>query len=116
MQDINFGDRRIFERIPAKLTARCIDLYSKNTSLAQTCDISAQGVGLVTDKEFLPHSPLEVWLQSPNNGESLLFGGEVVWTKLIEPNKYRVGINFKKVELMRVSQILRSIVTRARYY
>ena len=107
MQDKKFLDRRIFERIPVKLPLRFSYPNSDTEGLAQTQDISAVGIGLVTDRELLPRTPLDMWLQIPDKGKPLRIIGEVVWSDMIEPNKYRVGINLEKAELMEISRVLR---------
>jgi hypothetical protein len=108
MQETKLLDRRIFERIPVKLPLRFLYPTSNKEGLAQTQDISAEGVGLLTNRELLPHTPLEMWLQIPDKGEPLHTMGEVVWSKMIEPNKYRVGISLEKAELMGMSRVLRT--------
>ncbi len=108
MQEIKFLDRRIFERIPVKLPLRFLYPTSVTEGLAQTEDISAAGIGLVTDRELLPRTPLEMWLQIPDKGEPFHTTGEVAWSKMIEPNKYKVGISLEKAELMEMSRVLRT--------
>jgi hypothetical protein len=108
MQETNFLDRRIFERIPVKLSLRFLYPTSDTENLAQTQDISAAGIGLVTDRELLPRDHLEMWLQIPDKGEPLHTTGEVAWSNIIEPNKYKVGISLEKVELMEMSRVLRT--------
>jgi hypothetical protein len=107
MQEITLLDRRVFERIPVGLPLRFLYSNSNREGLAQTQNISAIGIGLVTDRELLPRDHLEMWLQIPDKGEPLHITGEVVWSKMIEPNKYRVGISFEKAELMEMSRVLR---------
>jgi hypothetical protein len=108
MQETKLLDRRIFERIPVNLTLKFLYPNSDTEGLAQTQDISAAGIGLVTDRELLPRTPLEMWLQMPDKGEPLHTTGEVVWSKMIEPNKYRVGISLEKAELIGMSRVLRT--------
>jgi hypothetical protein len=109
MQEARFIDRRIFERIPVKLPLRFLYPDSNKEGLAQTEDISAEGIGLLTDRELLPSTPLEVWLQIPDKGEPLHTMGEVVWSQMIGPNKHRAGIRLEKLELMGMSRALRTI-------
>jgi Tfp pilus assembly protein PilZ len=107
MQNLGFEDRRIFERIPVKLPLKYLDLQSNKESLAQTRDISAEGIGLVTDREFLPGAPLEIWLEIPDKGEPLYVKAEVVWSRVIGLNKYRSGISLEKPQLLEISRVLR---------
>jgi hypothetical protein len=106
MQEITLLDRRIFERIPVKLPLRFLDSTSKREISAQTCDISAKGIGIVTDEKLLPYTSLEIWLQIPNQEHPLYTRGKVVWSNEVEPNQYRSGIHLEKTELMAFSPIL----------
>ena len=107
MQETKFLDRRTFERIPVKLPLRFSYPTSDTECLAQTDNISATGIGLVTDRELVPCTLLEMWMQIPDKGKPLHIIGEVVWSNMIKPNKYRVGISFEKAELMEMSRVLR---------
>lgn len=108
MQKAEFVDRRIFERIPVKLSLRFLDLHSNKESLGQTQDISAKGIGLLTEEKLSPATPLEMWLQIPDKGDPLYTRGNVVWSDKVEPNKYRVGIALEKADLMGISRVLRA--------
>jgi hypothetical protein len=101
-------DRRIFARFPASFPLRFIDLHNNQEGEAQTQDFSAKGIGLVANKELNPNVPLEMWLKVPDRGEPLYARGEVVWSKRLEPNKYRVGVELEKADLMGMSRIFRT--------
>jgi hypothetical protein len=105
----SWRDRRIFERIPAKLSLRFRDMQANQWALAETQDISAKGIGLVSEKEFPPKTPLEMWLPIIDKGEIFYTRGNVAWSEILGPNKYRVGVELEKPELMGISQVLRAI-------
>jgi hypothetical protein len=107
MQKAEFRDRRAYERIPARLFLRYLNLDSDKEGSAQTRDISANGIGLFTEEELLPHTILEIWLHIPDRGEPLYTKGEVVWSKMIEPNRYRSGVHLEKVDFMAMARIVR---------
>jgi len=104
----NMEDRRIFARFPARFPLRFMELATNKEGEAQTQDISAKGIGLVADREFSPHTPLEMWLNIPDHHEPFYTRGEVVWSNRLEPNKYRVGIELEKAELMGLSRLFRA--------
>lgn len=101
-------DRRIFARFPMKLPLRFIEGEAAQECTAETCDVSAKGIGLVTQQAFRPGVPLEMWLQMPDRNEPLYTRGEVVWSQMLEPNKYRTGIELEKAELMAMSRVFRA--------
>lgn len=107
MEKNGFSDRRIFERFYAKIALRFLDLNSNREGKAQTVDISANGIGMVTSEELAPRTPLEIWLEIPDKAEPLYTRGEVAWVKQTQPDKYRVGVNLEGADLMGISRILR---------
>jgi len=108
MQKPDFEDRRIFERIPTKLSLRFLEQPTNREGLAQTQDISAKGVGLLAKDELFPHTPVEMWLQIPNKDTPVYLRGEVVWSRPAESENYRVGVNLDRAELMGMSAVLRT--------
>ena len=109
MQKQDYIDRRIFARIPIKVSLRLLCPHTDKESRAQTSDISAKGIGLVVEEKLQPLTPIEMWLQMPNQDQPYYARGEVVWSKPTESNKYRVGINLERADLMGMSQVLRRI-------
>jgi hypothetical protein len=109
MLEKTFEDRRIFERFPARLSLKFLDLDSNREGQAESCDISAKGIGLVTNEELSPNTALEMWLNIPDKGEPLYTRGEVVWSRMLEPSKYRAGIELEKADLMGMARVLRTI-------
>jgi len=107
MQRQEFRDRRAYQRIPVRLFLRYFNLHSNKEGSAETRDISANGIGLFTEEDLSPRTPLEIWLQIPDRGEPLYTKGKVVWSKMIEPNRYRAGVCLEKVDFMAMSRIVR---------
>ena len=102
-------DRRIFARFPTEFPLRFLDLKRGKEGQAQTQDISAKGIGLLTNEELSAHSPLEMWLEIPDKGEPLYARGEVAWSKPRGRDEYRVGVNLERADLMGMSRVLRTM-------
>lgn len=109
MQNKGFEDRRIFQRFPVSLSLRFLDRSLNKWGLAQACDISAKGVGLAIERELPIRTPLEVWLEIPNRGESYYTTGKVAWIEPLELNKYRAGVSLERLDFIGIAQILREI-------
>ncbi len=109
MQEKRIEDRRMFERIPAKFSVGYLDLSSRTSNRAETFDISANGIGIVTNKELPADASLDVWVDIPNSSEPLHVRGDVTWSKMVEPNKYKVGVLLDTIKLMEMSRILRAM-------
>ena len=109
-EEERFEDKRVFARFPAKLSMRCLEISTNREVGGLTQDISAKGVGLVTDVNLTPRSAVEVWLDIPDQGEPLYARGEVAWSKEVGLDQYRAGISLEKADFMGLSRVLR--VTR----
>jgi hypothetical protein len=107
MPEASFSDKRIFERFAMRLPLRFLDPRSNTEGRARTQDISAKGMGLLSDVKLQPNTPLELWLEIPDHGEPLYTRGEVVWSKMVAPNEFRTGVNLEKADLMGLSRVLR---------
>ena len=101
-------DRRIFARFPVNYPLRFIDLNTNREGEARAENFSAKGLGVVTNKELNARTPLEMWLKVPDRGDPLYARGEVVWSERLEPDKYRVGVELEKADLMGISRIFRA--------
>lgn len=107
--DEEMQDRRIFARFPTEIPLRVLDMNRGREGQAQTQDISAKGIGLLTNEELSPHTPLEMWLEIPDKGEPLYTRGEVVWSKSQGADEYRVGVDLERADLMGISRVLRAM-------
>ena len=61
----------------------------------------------MTEEELQRYTPLEMQLQIPDKDELLYVRGKVVWSKMIEANKYRTGIKLEKMDLVDLMELLR---------
>jgi len=104
-EDMN--DHRIFERFKRELPVRFMGVDGKEGQ-AQTFDVSAKGLGLVTTNELNRYAPLEIWLNVPNSTEALYTRGQVVWSKLGGNTGYRCGVELERADFMGISSLLRS--------
>jgi hypothetical protein len=102
------NDHRIFERFSKQFPARFIGLNDGKEGSAQTFDVSAKGLGLLTKQELKTHAALEIWLDVPSSTEPLYTRGQVVWSKLGGKDVYRTGIELEKADLMGISRLLRA--------
>lgn len=100
-------DRRIFERIDARFPVRFLDPSSGREGRADTVDISANGVGFVTPEALSVNTPLEMWLDIPDQNEPLYARGEVVWSRpYTASGKMRFGVQLEKAQLMGLARAL----------
>lgn len=109
MEKPGFKERRAFKRIPVEIRLRYKNVDLKGEAFAQTQNVSANGICMIT-KEALPaKTPLEIWLQVPDTGEQIYIKGIVVWSSMIEPDKYKAGVKLENPELNPIALALKSI-------
>lgn len=108
MQNAKFEDRRIFARLTAKIPLKYLDVESGREGEAQTLDVSAKGIGLVSAGELKPRTPLEMWLKVADRDEPFYTRGEVVWSKPVAEHEYRAGISLERADLLGLSRALRA--------
>ena len=101
-------DRRVFERFPVALPVNLIDLDAGKELDANTCDVSAKGVGIVSQEYLQPGNRLELWLNIKDGREPFYTKGTVMWAGQQEAGKYRAGISLERAELMGMARIFRS--------
>ena len=100
-------DRRGFERINTKIPLRFLKPTNGREGTADTVDICANGLGLVTNENLSAMTPLEMWLGIPDQHEPLYTRGEVIWSEpLSSTGEHRVGVRLEKAELMGLARIL----------
>jgi hypothetical protein len=109
MEEEKIQDRRIFDRFSAKFPIKLINLWENSESEGEADDISAKGIGFSSKEELKPRTPLEMWLNIPDKGEPLYTRGEVVWSRMVEPKNFKIGVNLEKADLMGLSRILRIV-------
>ena len=100
-------DHRIFARMPVKFPMRYLEPRSGGEGFAQTQDISAKGMGIMSSDALPRKTSLEMWVEVPDKGEPLYTRGEVVWSQMVAPQKYRIGVNLEKADLMGLSRVMR---------
>jgi len=100
-------DRRVFTRIEARLPLRFKDLNQGREGSAETINISASGLGIVTNKNLTIKSSLEMWLYIPDHHEPLHMRAEVIWSIDLAGTDYkRIGVRLEKEELMGLARAL----------
>ncbi|MFA5114725.1 MAG: PilZ domain-containing protein [Candidatus Omnitrophota bacterium] len=107
METYSSSDKRLFQRVPLRISLRFLNTSTNKWNLVQTEDISARGIGMLTQREVDPETPLEMWLPIPERGETYYTRGKVAWSRRLEPDRYRVGVELNRVDLMGLAPFMR---------
>lgn len=116
MQTWNYEEKRKFTRFEVNLSLKNLNPMLKKEMYCYTHDISAKGIGILSNDAVSVGTDLEIWLYMPDNGEQIHTKGKVVWSNRIESGQYRAGIELDKEELQPIPLVLRTIRMRNKYY
>ena len=101
-------DRRMFARIEIKIPLRFCEPGNGKEARAEAVDISASGIGFITRESLVADTPLEMWLDIPDNHEPLHLQGTVVWSRKIDNQpEQRVGVSLEKQEFIGIARIFK---------
>jgi hypothetical protein len=106
MANIFFNEKRYFARFPINIPASC---SLENTICAKTEDISAEGMSLLTDMALPEGSEVGINLHMYDTGEKIYRRGKVVWVKLLDVGKYRIGIRIEGERIKTIPLVLRAV-------
>lgn len=108
MQDL-VRENRLFERFPSRFPVKF--KYSQNDygSNVFLRDASAQGVKIATREKLFLHDSVSLQVEVPGAREPLELNGRVVWTKTQSPNLWDAGIEFHKINLMKIHRLFQFV-------
>ena len=115
MQNTPFIEKRIFPRFKISIPLSFLDLKSDKLLTQQTHDISTQGLCIVANQEFPLGANLDMRIQMIDNNEKIYVKGNVVWYRMIDSGKYRIGIKLEDSKLKPIPLVLRTIMAKREY-
>jgi len=108
MEYEHLTDRRIFERFKVNLPMVCASEETAAEAEVNAFDISAQGMGLVSDSDLVPGAKMNLTLRIPALDKEFPAHGTVVWSKKFY-TRFRSGIQLDPACVMGVSTVLRML-------
>jgi len=106
MEKQRLTDRRIFERFKITIPLVCVPQASGDHAEVNAFDISAQGLGLVSDMDLIPGAEMDLTLRIPALNKEFPAHGTVIWTRKFYA-KFRSGIQLDPSCVMGISTVLR---------
>ncbi len=101
-------DKRIFRRFEVNFPVRFLDDVDSREGMGSARNISAKGMGMVIGIQLKTRTPLELWIEVPDERDPLYTRGEVAWSMPAGVNEYKIGINLEKADLVGLSRLLRA--------
>ena len=110
-----FKERRTQPRFLAKIPLSFYEPDTLQIVYAQTHDISAQGISIVTPKDIPVGTTLDIYIQMPDTGEKIFRRGKVVWLSSLNHSGYKLGIKLEEPPLKPIALALRAIKANRDY-
>ena len=110
-----FTERRQYPRFPTKIPLTYRESDSTQEIEAQSRDISAQGLCIVTEEEVPVGETLDISLQMQDTGEGIMRKGRVVWLSAFNHLMYKLGIKLDEPPLKPIALVLRTIKKQRDY-
>jgi hypothetical protein len=116
MSGADYIEKRNSIRFALTIPAQYVDCDTNSMYLANTHDISSDGVSLMTDRNLPLESNLDVRLKIADGDEEICTKVKVIWSKMVYPKQWRVGLNIMESNFKPISIVLRAIQAKAKYY
>ena len=98
-------DTRVFERFTARFPVKfkhANDDFGTDVFLR---DASAEGARFTTKQRMFINDCVSLLVQLPDGFSPLALSGRIVWTKLLPPALWEVGLRFHNIKLMEMRRI-----------
>lgn len=102
-------ERRLFERFVARFPTKMKDAdedFGENFFLR---DVSASGAKVFSRQKMLLEEYLSLNVELPDSAEPVCLNGYVRWVKSQTPSIWEVGIEFEKIDLMRMHRMMKHL-------
>ena len=106
------NDRRMFDRFDVDFSAKIKHREMGENYFAECCDISAGGIGLLTKEKLISNANLELLLGFPNGHAPFRGLARVVWSKQVQENKWRSGLEFETVNFIGLRRIFETLAPK----
>jgi len=100
-------ERRRFVRFARILPVKFKDLDTQQEGKGQSHDISAKGIGFITDTPIPEKANIEIWLYVADNRNPISLRGKVTWSSAVGSNSYRIGVDLVEVDFLGIARALR---------
>ena len=105
--EVREKDSRLFDRFPARFPVKnqhTREDYGTNVFLR---DASAQGVRISSRDRMFKNDHVSLLVKLPDGKDPLVLNGRVAWTQQKDSQYWDVGLEFHKVNLMRIQRLFR---------
>ena len=104
------SERRIFERMSARFPTRFRDSSPDFGVDVFLKDVSASGAHITTKEQLYLGDIISLEILLPDGLDPILLNGRVCWIRQIAPRIFEAGMQFHKVDLIRLSRLVRFVL------
>jgi hypothetical protein len=114
MADSAFIEKRAFPRFAISIPVTC-RTHTEKAIEGRTHDISAGGLGIITEEGLSPGASVGIYLRMADNGGEIYKKGKVAWSRSVDAHKYRAGVQLEEANLKPIPIVLRTIKAQRQY-
>ncbi len=115
MENQLFTEKRAFARFPIRIPVSYYSINSEGVINANTCDLSAIGVGMITFIRLPVGTEIELCIEMNDTGERIYTRGKVAWVGHYGVDGYKAGIKLEQ-QLRPIPIVLRTISYKRKYF
>ncbi len=98
-------ERRVFERLSARFPTKFHDSSEDYGSDVFLRDMSATGIRIATRDKLFLNDVVSLDVKLPDGQAPVPLNGRVCWVRGVAPRVFEAGIEFHKVNFVRISRL-----------
>lgn len=103
------NERRVFDRFTTRFPVKFQHSRKGFGSEVFLRDASAQGARLATRQRLFMNDSVSLEVQLPDGFSPLVLNGRVTWVQAQAANLWEMGLEFYKIDLMKMSRLFRLV-------
>ena len=101
------SERRTFESYSARFPVKFKDAREDYGTEVFLRDASAQGARILTKERFFLEDQLSLEVELPDGGDPMVLSGRVVWAKPFNMSLWDLGVEFTKVNFLKMQRLFK---------
>jgi hypothetical protein len=103
------NNKRVYERFSARFPVKFQHAHNGYGSDVFLRDASARGARITSKQRLYLHDGVSLDIELPDGKGPLQLNGWVVWTKVNGPDLWDAGLEFHKIDFMKIHRLYRFV-------
>ena len=103
----SLDERRLYQRQTARFPVKLKDTRQDYGANLFMRDVSAGGLRLTSKERFFLNDSLSIEIKLPDGQGPLILNGQVIWSKLVGPNTWDIGLGFYKIDFLKLNRLFK---------